>query len=165
MSRVCDLLTAAQTLGPPADGADAHLLAQFVKERDEEAFAALMGRHGPMVLGVGRRVLRGRQDAADVFQATFLVLVRKAASLRRPEGTVSGRLARARAKLRARVALRGLTLSTAALATVLCQKGSAAVPAALAQSTLQGALLTASGQATAGLVSAKAVALAQGALR
>src|SRR5881275_478256 len=85
MSRVCDLLTAAQTLGPSADGTDAHLLAQFVKERDEEAFAALMGRHGPMVLGVGRRVLRGRQDADDVFQATFLVLVRKAASLRRPE--------------------------------------------------------------------------------
>src|SRR5436190_7109258 len=85
MSRVCDLLAAAQTLGPPTDGTDAHLLAQFVKERDEEAFATLMGRHGPMVLGVGRRVLRGRQDADDVFQATFLVLVRKAASLRRPE--------------------------------------------------------------------------------
>src|SRR5436190_1022372 len=67
---------------PP--GSDADLLARFIRHRDETAFAALMERHGPRVLGVCRRVLRDRQDADDVFQATFLVLVRKAATLRRP---------------------------------------------------------------------------------
>src|SRR5690349_20719629 len=70
---------------PPAPGSDAQLLDQFVRRRDEGAFAALMERHGPAVFGVCRRVLREPQDADDVFQATFLVLVRKAASLRRPE--------------------------------------------------------------------------------
>src|SRR5436309_15855489 len=74
---------------PPAhplpNGSDADLLHRFVRDRDESAFAGLMERHGPMVLGVCRRVLRTDRDADDVFQATFLVLVRKAASLRRPE--------------------------------------------------------------------------------
>src|SRR5437588_13037842 len=69
---------------PLPDGSDAHLLKQFVERRDEAAFAALMDRHGPMVLGVCRRVLRDVQDVDDAFQATFLVLLRKAASLRRP---------------------------------------------------------------------------------
>src|SRR5262249_37814914 len=81
------------------------------------------------------------------------------------EGTVSGRLARAREKLRTRLASRGLTLSAAVLTTALCQQGSAAVPAALAAATLQGVLSTAAGQAAAGLVSAQAVAFSQGALR
>src|SRR5438270_1591180 len=69
---------------PLPDGGDAHLLQRFVELRDEAAFAALMERHGPMVLGVCRRVLRDVQDVDDAFQATFLVLLRKAASLRRP---------------------------------------------------------------------------------
>jgi RNA polymerase sigma factor (sigma-70 family) len=229
------------------------LVAQFVRRRDEAAFAALLDRHGPMVLGVCRRVLRDPQDADDAFQATFLVFVRKAAALRRPgalgnwlygvayrialqaragaarwralerhvedmpaaepvdehiwaelrplldeeinrlpekyrapvvlcylegktyaeaarvlgwaAGTVSGRLARAREKLRARLAVRGVTLSAAALAMTLGQKGTAAVPAALAQATLKGGLAAAAGGAAAGLVSAKAVALSQGALK
>jgi RNA polymerase sigma factor (sigma-70 family) len=207
--------------GPPgAAPTDGDLLERFIASRDEDAFAALVSRHGPMVYGVCRRLLRHDQDAEDVFQATFLVLSRKAASIRRgqalaawlhevarrlalrardgdlrrrarerqvpemtphepldpvtldelravldeelaglppkyrtalvlcdlegrthqqaadelgcPPGSVSGRLARARALLRGRLARRGLALSAAALAIVLTDRTSAAVPALLA---------------------------------
>src|SRR5262245_1295543 len=61
---------------------DRELLDCFLNKRDDDAFAILVRRHGPMVRGVCRRILGEAPDADDAFQATFLVLLRKAESIR-----------------------------------------------------------------------------------
>jgi RNA polymerase sigma factor (sigma-70 family) len=66
------------SLGGLSDG---QLLDRFVQRREEEVFEAIVRRHGPMVWGVCRRVLRDHHDAEDAFQTTFVVLARKAASV------------------------------------------------------------------------------------
>jgi RNA polymerase sigma factor (sigma-70 family) len=233
---------------------DGQLLERFVMRREEDAFALLLQRHGGMVLHVARRVLPNAHDAEDIFQATFLLLAKKAASIRKqdsvacwlhgvayrlaskaklqnerrlarekqavamrkstagfeaawlelqgvldeelhrlplkyqaplvlcylegqtheeaarqlgwPLGTVCGRVARARDRLRARLARRGLGLSAAVFGTVLAASGAGAgVPARLLGPTLQSALNYASGATPAGLVSGRAAALAEGGLK
>src|SRR5262249_7681342 len=90
---------------------DRQLLESFLDRRGEAAFAALLRRHGPMVWGICRRVLHNYHDAEDAFQATFLVLVRKAIALE-PRDMIGnwlyGVAYRTAARARARTAKRGL---------------------------------------------------------
>jgi RNA polymerase sigma factor (sigma-70 family) len=249
---VIDFLRRA-ALPDRAGQSDSELLGSFLERHDEAALAALVKRHGPMVWGVCRRLL-SHHDAEDAFQATFLVLVRKAASivpremvgnwlhgvahqtalqarrtaarrrarevqvtempepetvpqeawaeirplfdqeLRRlpdiyrvlivlcdlegrtrkevarqlgvPEGTVAGRLARARVKLAQRLTDRGIVLSGVALTALLAQNvASAGVPASLVSETIQAASLLAVGQAAPELITAKVTALTEGVLQ
>jgi len=95
-----------QLVGAPSgdDASDGQLLARFIATRDQDAFAALVERHGPLVWSVCRRALSIEQDAEDVFQATFLVLARKASAIRKHDSVSSwlyGTAYRLATKLRA----------------------------------------------------------------
>src|SRR5262245_38238101 len=83
---------------------DGQLLERFLSGRDEEAFEALTSRHGPMVLGICRAVLRDAHAAEDAFQATWILLARRAGSVRQPDLLAAWlqRVAR-RVALRARI--------------------------------------------------------------
>src|SRR5690349_18999744 len=74
--------TWCHSFGAICEMTDRELLERFAARRDEAAFEILIRRHGPMVLGVCRQVLKNANDADDAFQATFLVLVRKAKTIR-----------------------------------------------------------------------------------
>jgi RNA polymerase sigma factor (sigma-70 family) len=229
---------------------DAQLVESYLSRRDEAAFEALLCRHGPMVWGVCRRALGDEAGAEDAFQATFLVFVRRAASLTNraavgnwlygvanktarkarallgrqrteerkvaahraawqeeaehplvplldvelsrlpekyrvplvlcelegasiqeaarqlgcPQGTVASRLARGRVLLAQRIKRRGLHLAGGLLVAGLGPTALAAVPAALAASTLQTVWTGPAGQ-TSDAVSAKVVALTEGVIK
>jgi RNA polymerase sigma factor (sigma-70 family) len=254
LSGVVPHLRRAALLHEGAGVTDGQLLERYLGSRDETAFEALVRRHGPMVLGVGRRILGNEHDAEDAFQATFLVLARRADGIRPrdrvgnwlygvayrtalkakvlarrrrarekraaerprpaardeapwsdlrplldgavnrlpdkyraavvlcdlegktrkeaarhlgwPEGTVSTRLAKARAMLGRQLSRYGLASAGASLGLPLAAPAAVArVPSTLVISTVKAAKAFAAGQAVAGLVSAPIAALTEGVLK
>src|SRR5438128_341771 len=75
-------LRSSMAAAQPGGLSDAQLLDRWLVQRDEAAFEVLLWRHGPMILGVCRRLLHNDADVEDAFQAAFLLLVRKAATIR-----------------------------------------------------------------------------------
>jgi RNA polymerase sigma factor (sigma-70 family) len=254
-TKLLEHLGRALLLREGVEWTDAQLLDWFIEHRDEAAFTALVRRHGPMVWGVCRRLL-DHHDAEDAFQATFMVLVRKAAAIRPremvgnwlygvahqtalharrtaarrrlrerqviempdlqaaepngpwqdlqplldqelsrlpakyravmvlcvlegksrkevarqlgvPEGTVAGRLARARTMLEKHLARQGLALSADALAALVAQSAvSACLPAGVVSGTIKTASVLAAGRAaSAGVMSATVAELTDGVLK
>src|SRR5579872_1459171 len=70
---------------PRDEVTDAALLARFVEQGEQSAFELLVRRHAPMIMGVCRRMLRNEHAAEDALQAVFIVLLRKAPQIERPE--------------------------------------------------------------------------------
>src|SRR5262245_14908145 len=103
---------------------DGELLGRFVAARDEAAFEALVHRHGPMVLGLCRRLLKNSHDAEDAFQATFLLLARKATSVIKRESVgcwlfgVAQRTACEERAILARRSTRGRQMGTVQLSEI-----------------------------------------------
>jgi RNA polymerase sigma factor (sigma-70 family) len=89
LKRVVDHLTRKVGTGPLIDLTDSELLERFCELREEAAFALLVERHGPAVFGVCRSILNDTEAAEDAFQMTFLVLLRKAGSVRKRESVRS----------------------------------------------------------------------------
>jgi RNA polymerase sigma factor (sigma-70 family) len=85
LTLVLEYLRRSALLGEGTEQTDGQLLEAFLRDRDALALETLVRRHAPMVWGVCRRTLASDHDAEDAFQATFVVLLRKAASLRSPE--------------------------------------------------------------------------------
>ena len=82
-----------EVLHEPPAAADGELLMRFVRHRDQGAIGELVEKHAPMVMAVCRQILGSRPDAEDAFQATFLILARRAASIER-KSSVAGWLYR-----------------------------------------------------------------------
>lgn len=241
------------TTADATSASDAELLRRFLTNRDPAAMTAIIERHGPLVMGLCRGILRNEQDAADAFQTTFLVLLKNAASIAKPASlpswlhgvacrvavrsrsqsrkrrqhessgvtmstenpipselvadaetlqlihqelrrlpeqlrlplilcglqgrsreqaaeqlgwslrSVKDRLERARALLFTRLCRRGVALSAAAVTALLAKQGTAAVPAALASSTVNAMVLVGTGKsAVVGVVSANVASLTKG---
>ena len=89
MTSVLRFLRHAAGANEVGDQSDAALLREFVSQKSEDAFAAILQRHGPLVLAVCRRSLRDNTDAEDAFQATFLILAQKANAIGKRESVSS----------------------------------------------------------------------------
>src|SRR5579883_3508355 len=100
-----EILRRVQPPGDVGPRSDADLLDRFARTGDEAAFELLLWRHARLVMGVCRRTLRDEHLAEDTFQATFLILARKAGSVRR-SGSVAGWLHRVARRVAARAAVR-----------------------------------------------------------
>src|SRR5947207_3022053 len=153
---------------------DGQLLDCFLARSEDAAFEALVRRHGPMVLGVCRRVLGNAHDAEDAFQATFLVLARKAASIVPRElvgnwlyGVARRTALEARSAMARRLSRHGLPAVAGSLGAALAPDAAAAgVPAGLVAATVRAAALVSPGQAVAaGVVAADVAALTERVVR